>query len=346
MPSKKSIFINFETLEWKSKSQVEKDAYCEDVFKYYRERGFPYYEYTEKQKKNEIKKLINYNFSPLISNGVIKQTMHGLGLAWSYFPDSWKVKCGSMRTPMEVFLDDDLFRQAIKKRTQIGTYMSDSGMRKILRMFTGTQGVSNFRPTAAGAIYEHYGGEGVTWDMSSGYGGRFLGAATSSNIKEYIGTDPCSSTFIGLKNMESDLHKFGRKDFLSRLLKIGSEEHDLYDMIGDVDLCFTSPPYFNKEKYSDETTQSYIKYPKKSKWLEAYFEKTIKNCFTVLKPKGFLILNVANTSTFPNFEQQTQLLAKKIGFIYHRSLKLKLSGLMKSDYKYEPIFVWQKPRTN
>ena len=39
------------------------------------------------------------------------------------------------------------------------------------------------------------------------------------------------------------------------------------------DLVFTSPPYFDTEKYSDDEAQSYLLYPKLDLWLENFFSK-------------------------------------------------------------------------
>ena len=40
-----------------------------------------------------------------------------------------------------------------------------------------------------------------------------------------------------------------------------------------LDLCFTSPPYFDTEKYSDEDTQSYKKFPTEDGWVNGFFEE-------------------------------------------------------------------------
>ena len=50
-------------------------------------------------------------------------------------------------------------------------------------------------------IYEKFGGDGVVWDMSCGWGGRLLGFL-SKNTKHYIGTEPSTKTFDGLKKMQ------------------------------------------------------------------------------------------------------------------------------------------------
>ena len=41
-----------------------------------------------------------------------------------------------------------------------------------------------------------------------------------------------------------------------------------------IDLVFTSPPYFNREEYSTHPEQSYIKYPNYQDWLDGFLDKT------------------------------------------------------------------------
>ena len=221
----------------------------EAIFAHYRTVGFPYYDLSEDEKSQKFESLRRYDHTTVISpEGVVKQTMHGLALAWHYHPHQWCIPCGEMFTPMQVFADDTLFRKAIAKRIKLGTYMTDSGIRKGIRSFSGTQSVSNFRPTAAAAIYHRYlPPQGVTWDMSSGFGGRLLGALACDRVGTYIGTDPNSETMEGLEQMKSE---FGRDGLQIKLYKVGSE--DFHPEPESLDLCFTSPPYFNTEKYSEE----------------------------------------------------------------------------------------------
>ena len=46
---------------------------------------FPHYKFTEQEKINEMRRLRKVSCEDYISDGIVRQTMHGLGLAWSYF---------------------------------------------------------------------------------------------------------------------------------------------------------------------------------------------------------------------------------------------------------------------
>ena len=110
-------------------------------------------------------------------------------------------------------------------------------------------------------------------------------------------------------------------------------------------MWFSSPPYFDWEKYSDEETQSYIKYPTKQEWIEGFLRETIENCYYGLKSGGTLIMNVANTKRIKNFETETTRLAMQAGFHYKDTWYLQLSTQVKGEVgnvKREPIYIFKK----
>lgn len=306
-------------------------------------RGFPFYQYSLEEKHKEFAKIQRYDTSTVLSGDVIRQTMHGLGLAWSYFPHAWEVRVKSMLTAWEVFNNPTLLRKAIDRRLKRGGLqmlredgsMTDSQIRKALRSFSGVQSVSNFRPTAAAAIYKKYAGDGVVWDMSCGYGGRLLGAYASGAVKKYIGTDPAQKTMLGLKQIAID---FAHLPMCVDLNILGSEHFVPRE---PVDLCFTSPPYFNTERYAEEVTQSCVAYDDVSVWNEDFLRKTISNCRKAIKDGGYLILNVANTSTHKTLEDDTLSIAAQEGFSLESVLRLQLSSISKGGFKYEPAFVFK-----
>lgn len=128
-------------------------ASCRADFDHHRREGFPVYSLKRDEKRQELLDLLLANHAGIIDRqGRIKQTMHGLALAWHYQPLAWTVRCGNRKTPIEVFTDDQTFLKAIERRTRLGQAFSDGGQRKILRTFSSTQSVSNFRPTAAAAV--------------------------------------------------------------------------------------------------------------------------------------------------------------------------------------------------
>ena len=173
--------------------------------------------------------------------------------------------------------------------------------------------------------------------MSSGWGGRLLGAYSTFRIKKYIGTEPSTKTYQGLLKMVDDF-KYLNKSI--EIHKLGSEVFK--PKKNSLDLCFTSPPYFDTEKYSDEDTQSYIKYPNEDDWLNGFMYNTLLNCKYGLKNDGYLVLNIANTKSAQNIEKGLLDLAKKIGFKYIKTMQLTLSAINGAGYKYEPIYIFRR----
>ena len=321
------------------------DYFIDVAFKYFRRNGFPHYQIEEAEKQIQMDKLIRFNHNSLLDGDKINQSMHGLRLAWSYFPHFWNVRCGQSKyTPLEVFNDDELFKKTLQK-TYMYCQKYENGkvamnrVRQLLKVYNGVQVVSNFRPTAAKLIYELFAGDGAVWDMSSGWGGRLLGAYSSFKVKKYIGTEPSTKTYNGLMNMVEDF-KYLEKDI--EIHKLGSEDYTPEK--NSLDLCFTSPPYFDTEKYSDEKTQSYIKFPSEEQWIDEFMSDTLINCYYGLKKNGFLVINIANTKSGKNIEDGLLGLAKTIGFKYIKTMQLILSAINGAGYKYEPIYIFKKGR--
>ena len=328
------------------------DQLIDDVYNDWKEKGFPHYPTDYSWRKSEFAKLIRFDRSTLLNpkNKAIKASPHGLALAWSYMTHHWGIKCGTMKTPLEIWNDEKHFKIGIRKLLE-GTFweqkehhnITASDMRSLLRRYSGTQAVSNFRPTAAALIYDKFLEKssplfgtkaGVTWDMSCGYGGRMLGAIAAD--VHYIGTDPCTETYEGLQQIKEE---WGSLNRTIELHQEGSE--DFWPPYCEVDLCFTSPPYFDWEKYSEEDTQSYKKYPEVQDWIDGFLWHTIDKCHYGLKPGGILALNVANTKRIKNFEEETLKLARMIHFKHIDTWRLQLSS-QTGEPKYEPIFIFQK----
>ena len=320
----------------------------EVIFNYWRKKGFPHYQVREDEKHDMMRKLKKFDVDTIFKDDKVVQTMHGLRLAWTYYPHWVDIKCGNApRTPMETFMVDEKLKAVIRKcwrwcSTQFAGEESidknkfrENRFRQSLKIYTGTQAVSNFRPTAAKLIYEKYGGD-VIWDMSCGWGGRLIGFLSSSR-KHYIGTEPSSKTYDGLLKIKEDFEYLGKE---VEIHKLGSEV--FRPDKETLDLCFTSPPYFDTEKYSDEETQSYKKYPTKEEWVNGFLRKTIENCYYGLKSNKYMLINIANTPKYKFIEEETVKISKELGFKQEQTIDLTLSSIMGAGYKYEPIFVFKK----
>jgi hypothetical protein len=67
----------------------------------------------------------------------------------------------------------------------------------------------------------------------------------------------------------------------------------------EIDMTFTSPPYFNLERYADaEDNQRCKKYSTKTEFFLGFLKPTILNTLAKLKVGGHMIFNVSNTKIF------------------------------------------------
>ena len=346
------------------KDEEELQSNIDKVYEYWKSRGFPYYATDKQYRESQFKTLQSTDFKGLLTQEkVIKPNQTGLSLAWSYMPHSFGIRCGKMRTPMEIYENEEHFKKGIRKLltgsffgqvsvddlmplasnlygeiTEISPaskHKSESVMRSLLRRYTGTQCVSNFRPTAAACLYSHFAHPGaMVWDMSMGYGGRILGAIISDI--NYIGTDPAELTFKGLKEIKKDFGRENRHYFLN---KCGSET--FVPKENTLDFAFTSPPYFNWEQYGEEEGQSFNQYSGNEEWNNGFLRTTIQNAYIGLKKGKYMGLNVANIKSHKTFEDDTVRIAVEEGFTHTDTYKLQLSS-QESGAKYEPIFIFKK----
>ena len=333
----------------------------EEVFTFWRNEGFPDYPKETKWRDKKFKELEKADIGSLFKNKIIKPHNAGLSLAWSYMSHHWGIQCGTMKTPEEIFNDDIHFRKGIRKlltgtffpkkllsdlipsnaslfedEDQINSkYRCGSVLRSMLMRYSGTQVVSNFRPTAAAVLYQHFAFPGANvQDMSMGYGGRILGAIISD--VNYIGTDPATETFKGNTEIAK---QFGRKNRNYQLHKLGSEVFQPEEE--SIDFAFTSPPYFNWEKYSEDEGQSFKQFSTNEEWNNGFLRKTMENVKRGLKKGKVMAMNVADIKSHKTFEKDTVELAKSVGYEHIDTFRLQLSS-QESGAKYEPVFIFKK----
>lgn len=312
------------------------------IFRYHRSKGFPHYNTPTHKRLDALKTLQKFDETTIYKDGKLDQTMHGLSLAWSYFPHWVEVECGGNKMkPIDYWNNDDKLKEVILKtwKWQLkhgnGSFTLNR-LRQNFKIYGGNQSVSNFRPSVAKWIYNTYAPNGVVWDMSCGWGGRLVGFLASTS-KTYIGTEPSSKTYDGLLELNTELNVGGKE---VQIHKLGSEV--FVPQKESLDLCFTSPPYFDTEKYSDEETQSYKKYPTKEDWIGGFLRKTMENCHYGLKSDGYMMINIADTTKYKDIEEKTIQTAKLVGFDHIDTLYLILSSVAGKGIKLEPIFVFQK----
>lgn len=336
--------------DWQNLDINHQNEYIEKAFRYWRGKGFPHYQLNPSQIRKRFLHLVSTNTEKVfLPMNELQASTIGLGLANYYHPQIWSTKCSNYKTPMEVFLDDALLKACIRKaltlwpRRKAG---SASVLRKILGTYKDTRRVSNFRPAVAKAIYDKFTTQNAKiLDISAGYGGRLLGSMALN--RNYIGYEPSSHQFDGLNKMIHSIKSLGLTDSKIELHQVCAEDSMQSEKAGSFDLIFTSPPYFDLEQYSDEYTQSYLRYPSYSEWREKFLWVIIEQSYRLLTTNGLLILNVANTRKAPIANDTKHIATGFFRLIATYYLRMAVLPFHKCNnnslpYRHEPIYVFEK----
>jgi hypothetical protein len=267
---------------------------------------------------------------------------------------------------------------------------------KILQVFRLSCGqpAVNFPALTAKWIYEHYTSHIEQeeplhiYDSSAGWGGRILGAMASRKKTHYIGTDPNPDNFIselGISRYEyvakfyndncvDDFSETFTKFFevekqgnTYELFQDGSEliQHNpkYQKYKGKLDLAFTSPPYFNREQYSQDENQSFKAYGEYEDWRQNFLRPTLTTIYEYMKNDRYILWNIADIKigkdTYYALEQDSIDILTELGCEYKGKLKMLMTRMVGLDpsksgiknavkhdgkaYKFEPIFVFHKP---
>ena len=326
----------------KTLPEIEIDSLINTVIDYYYATGFPYYEIDEEKIEKEYNALCGFDVSRLeLADNHLQQFMLGLNTVNAFHPEMWTTQCRNAKTPMDIFSDRDLFKNALRKRIKYSdTKLVAFNIRKSLKAF-GVQAVSNFRPTIAKWVYQNFAPvNGSVLDPCAGYGGRLFGALCS-HVGSYTGIDPNTLSATGNLRLETRVKHITN----NRLPSCTFETIPFEDFHTNqkYDLVFTSPPYFDIEKYSKDENQSYIRYPEYGLWVDGFLRPLIENSFEFLNKNGYLVLNVGE-----RLVSETVAIGRKvfgnIPDIYHMRLS-KMLGQGDKDiisHKTEPIFIWEK----
>ncbi len=325
------------------------------VFKYYRQKGFPYPKLSNEELNKEFKRLIDKDPDDIINeNGEFKNSSslgnniyrHFLGK--EYFSAKGEKKTKSL---YEVFNNDELLMKVLKNRmgycysTEDGEErpycftISDSMILQGIRSSAYGYNVSLFKPLIAKFLYKEYAKKRI-FDYSSGWGSRAL-AAMSLGI-EYYGVDPLTAE--GINKM---MKFFNGSGFV---IKGCSEDKSIYKNIPIVDCIMSSPPYFDLEIYSDDDTQSINRYREYENWIKEYWGKTVKNCLSILEEGGYFIFVAKNKVGKYNLDEDMKNICEENLLRLEKMTNIRTSNSHLSGKKNtkkiskntELVYIWRK----
>jgi len=155
----------------------------------------------------------------------------------------------------------------------------------------GVQYVNEFAPYVARDIYKKFNvnKNSQILDPCAGWGGRMIGASAVSNNYECF--EPATKTFNGLVKLSAFIKDID-SSFAPIINNLPFEDSilkkDYYD------IALTSPPYYDTEHYSDENTNSLIRYDTFDKWNEMFYCPLIQKTMNSLKDGKTFVLNIGS----------------------------------------------------
>ena len=283
------------------------------------------------------------------------------------------------KTNLPKELDDEKYKFLVHK-FELGQKLFPAGI-QAFRLGLGQPAV-NFPSLTSRYLYEKY-TEHISqdvlnvYDPSAGWGGRILGAMSSHKRIHYIGTDPNTDNYID--ELGKTRYEYVADFFNNEVLETNpfwEEERNTYHIFqdgsefignntefqtykGDIDLVFTSPPYFDREQYSEDKEQSYKMYPKYDNWRDNFLKPTLTTAYEYLRNDRYLLWNIADIKIGKKYhplEQDSIDIVESLGGEYQGKLKMLMTSMVGVDQekvknsvkvnntylKFEPILVFYK----
>ena len=155
---------------------------------------------------------------------------------------------------------------------------------------------SQFKPAIAKVFYDYFKSENVL-DFSAGWGDRLAGFYCGETTKHYVGIDPNTLNHPNYQR-QVEFYKKNQTFFEESkevdMICSPAEDVDYSKYENHFDTIFTSPPYFDVERYSSEDTQSWVRYKDIDTWNVEFLHNTLGKLIPTLKKGGILAVNIAD----------------------------------------------------
>lgn len=224
--------------------------------------------------------------------------------------------------------------------------LSPSAFRRALCRTGATP--SQFNAGAARAVYELVGARDIL-DFSAGWGDRLVGFCAAQGVRSYTGIDPNSSLHSLYQQL---IARYGAGKHIS-LIEGAAEDISLPEAA--FDLVFTSPPYFDTERYASGSAhtsrQSWSRYPTPEAWRTKFLVPVIQSAWKALRVGGVLAVNIADAPTKHGYVPLCHWLQEAVNTCEASkalpTLGMRLQGVNYTQERRaaasgEPIWMWSK----
>lgn len=322
---------------WATLTAPEREAWVQEVVAVLRRTPFPYAEApTTAALQGELASLRKVALRVDPQGWLRPWSTVGTRIVGAYFPHRYQATSRTKHSAYEAWHMDAPLSRAVRFQLDNGDPVLPPRVLRALTLHYRTPTV--FRPTVARYLYETYcppGGR--VWDCCSGYGGRVMGAVAAG--VNYIGTDVDPQTVEGNEKLALELGA-------GATVRVVCSPAEKYDP-GPVDFVFTSPPYFNQERYSHNDAQSWVQYGTSLEaWVEGFLRPTVRTAMRSLPVGGYMALNVADVRQGAKVVPLAQAVtdaAVREGFVLAHTLHMPLARVNRSQHAgSEPVLVFRK----
>ena len=347
----------YDQLDKFDKAQYDQDpeGTIEKVYNIYRTINLvPIVYYTHQGLVDAVRAFSKLNYNNVDNNKIGLGNNRGQTINRFLFPNMMTAepKGRGSNSLKDRFFDERKLKRAIRICFEFRTgerLLRPTQLRTALELVTG-ENVTNFKAQNAKAIAEHLCPVlwGNVYDYSCGYGGRLLGIGSSNFKYNYIGVEPNTETVNYLNYLNDVIDE--ATGVRGTIIQSVSEQYQPED----IDLAFSSPPYFNLEKYSNEETQCMVQFKTEDEWFEGYVAPTMENIKRGLNDDGIFATNIADYKSYDRAEpyevtERWIQTAEKIGFKHTGVIKMMLNtrpgvgnDRKQGREKWEGVYVFSK----
>ena len=238
-------------------------------------------------------------------------------------------------------------------------------------MYEHVKECTQFKPSVAISVYKLFGkgAETSILDISAGWGDRLI-SALALPVRKYLATDPNTDLRPGhLKAVQALYNIYNHQSTQSgscdyqggaKLL----DNHPKIDQIEDFpanyriiyepfqtanipatekfNLIFTSPPFFDFERYTNKPGQSIDSFPQLNDWLSKFLFVSLEKAWSHLEPSGYMVLHITDVGPVKVCEVMNLYIQSYLPNAEYCGIL----GTKGSSNKILPMWVWRRNNTS
>jgi hypothetical protein len=338
----------------KQLTKEDKDRVVEFLVGFYQDVGFPYSIKSDSELFHEFTILKNTDANSIENNHILRTDNQNGNYIFKHFsPHFFEVKSGSdpnRASMLEVFEDPELFGKVLKNRLDGEFHINGNMIRQGLANSKLSFKASIFNTVIAKFIYSKFAKENdIIYDYSMGFGQRLTAAMSLPYHLKYVGVDVLEKSVVSNQNifnfLDQNVPGLNKE---AELHCLGSEEFCDPNLIGKVNVAFSSPPYFMLELYEqDDAKQAY----RNNDYLYFinWWKKTVANIDQLLTSDGLFIINICKEVDIFAIEQDMCNVIREKGFELQETYQMQITRNLqfgnRQEHKMEPIHIFKR-KTN